>query len=151
MTQFEFNFKSPKAGLFNQTEIQGRAAANMGCCGIFALSNSFGIDIDQAFEWFKLNRKAGARYQGCTSIKNRKDFCMARGLAFEDVELNKRQKLKTVLKKLDPSQHYIITITRHVLIYRDGQIIDQCGSHDARTELVESGDANRIVKSVWKI
>ena len=76
---------------------------------------------------------------------------MARGLAFEDVKLNKRQKLKTVLKKLDPSQHYIITITRHVLIYRDGQIIDQYGSHDARTELVESGDANCIVKSVWKV
>ena len=151
MTQFEFNFEMPKTDWFNQTEIQGRAAASMGCCGIFALSNGFGVDIEKTFEWFKSKRKAGARYRGVTSIRDRTQFCDAHGLVFENVKLNKRQKLKTVLKKLDPSQHYIITITRHVLIYRDGQITDQGGSHDVSTELAKSGDANRIVKSVWKV
>lgn len=158
MPQLVFDFITPTETwskpdyiAITQTEIQGRAAAKLGCCGIFALANGFGFDIDEAFEWFKKHRKASSRYRGETTISDRRRFCEAHNIEFKNIKLTRRQRLKTVLQHLDESKNYIITITRHVLIYRDGHIIDQGGSHDVKHDLVRSGDANRIVKSVWEI
>jgi len=158
MTQLAFNFipqsdtwEKPDYIAITQTEIQGRAAAQMGCCGVFAVANGFGFDINNAFEWFKKHRKASNNYRGQTSISDRRRFCQAHNIDFKEIKLTRRQRLKTVLQHLDESKNYIITITRHVLIYRDGRIIDQGGSHDVKHDLIRSGDANRIVKSVWEI
>lgn len=159
MSQLAFDFMLLKSDAWvkpnyiaiTQTEIQGRAAANMGCCGVFALANAFDFDINEAFEWFKKHRKAGSRYRGETTILDRRHFCKAHNIEFKEIKLTRRQRLKTVLQHLDESKNYIITITRHVLIYRDGRIIDQGGSHDVKHDLIRSGDANRIVKSVWEI
>ena len=120
-------------------------------CAIVAFSAFSGVDYltcENLF-WAGVQRKGAyscrKRWSGMTYPSQ--PFEVAKELNIELVEVpTRRMVLKTFIrKKAEPGVSYLICVTGHMMVLRDGIILDQNGSRYASVTIFH----NRMIQRVW--
>jgi len=112
--------------------INGRAAADMPCCGVYAVAHLAGRPIGEFFNTARKLLGRSGSWKGRTWWRERAVMLDHCGLAYQDAsppQWYPRITLKTWARRhAQPGVTYLVDTTGHTQVVRDGFVTDQCGT-----------------------
>lgn len=144
MSQIEFNFEAAQ-----RHRLCGKATNRLPCCGLYALSSQFDVDIQTVYDWLAYWFDKKKNWKGRTHNHQRRAWVKQHGHQWERVRGHGNKQVLTAIKSLDPNEIYDIETGQHCLTYRNGLLIDQYetkspeahGSRKLRVRLI-----HRVIK-----
>lgn len=124
-----------------------------GNCGITAVAIVAGVSFAKAHAAFMKVPSYAKRYarartrHGATTWSERQRALVLLGVDTRDVSLPRRMNLLNLVYRLDPSETYIVTTTRHVQVVRGRYVTDQRGAK----HVTEYWGAGKLVQGVQRV
>lgn len=125
---------------------QGRIAQPEGMvkglrnCGVVAVAACAGVPYDTAWDLLKgytARRMGKLTWTGGTFEHERAKALIVLGVAYERLTFKRGQQFRTWARtQAKPGVTYMVTVTGHVVTYKDGVFMDQCGSGPVETSIV---------------
>jgi len=142
--QIEFNFETAQ-----RNRLCGAATNRLPCCGLYALSSQFDVDIQSVYDSMAQMFDKKKNWKGRTHNSQRRAWISENGHEWERVKGQGNKQVLTAIKSLDPNETYDIETGQHCLTYRNGLLIDQYetkspeahGSRKLRVRLI-----HRVIK-----
>jgi hypothetical protein len=122
----------------------------LGNCGVVAVAACAGVPYDTAWELlqgYTAKRTGKRKWTGGTFDHERAKALDVLGVARELVHFNRGQFRTWARTQALPGRTYMVTITGHVVTYKDGVFMDQCGSGPVATSTVGS----KMLRSIYLI
>ena len=120
MTQIEFNFEAAQ-----RHRLCGTATNRLPCCGLYALSSQFDVDIQSVYDSMAEMFNKKKNWKGRTHNIQRWQWVNKHNHKWERVKGHRNKQVLTAIKSLDPNETYDIETGGHCLTYRNGLLIDQ--------------------------
>ena len=146
---FQFSLERPIR------KINGKDISEMGCCGIYAAAQVARKDIQDVFDDYKRIYKKGPRWKGATNtnklIRLLRDKYKVKRKPEGAIDWNSQKKIsvRTFNKKWAlPNRTYIIWISRHVMVLRNGKLRDQW--HIGPVESTKKS-LGRVKRAYWVV
>jgi hypothetical protein len=122
----------------------------LGNCGVVAVAACAGVSYATAWDILKAHaaRRMGKRkWTGGTFHYERAKALDVLGVKRELVRFNRGQFRTWARTQALPGRTYMVTITGHVVTYKDGVFMDQCGSGPVETSFV----GRKMLRSIYLI
>lgn len=102
------------------------------CCGVTAVAVVAGVTFDQAYGY--MGRNHGRSWKGVSNLPERRMAMDHFGVIYgvPKVYYRKRVSFKAWMKTAKPGTTYMIDVTGHTMVYRDGFLIDQSRFHPVK-------------------
>lgn len=111
-------------------------------CGVVAVAVAAGVSVDEAMAYFRCLLKKNGRWKGGTKHKDRIRALEHFGVKHRSYELRDKRRLETWIRdRAELGALYMLRVTGHVVLLRDGWVLDQGGlfrieTHRSRKQLL---------------
>lgn len=108
--------------------INGSLAADLPCCGVFAVAKACNVSVETAFNWLRDHLRKPKNWKGRTYLSERIALLNRFAPHYHAAAIPRRVTLKAWAKRYAKwNQTYVVDVRGHSMHYCNGVITDQYG------------------------